>query len=88
VAPLPDTAADSVVRAILALAAELGLEVVAEGIEEDEQADHLNASGCAIGQGYGFARPMPPADFDEWLRTKAKAPASNSPAVPALPMRA
>lgn len=88
VAPLPDQAADSVVRAILALATELGLEVVAEGIEEDEQADHLNARGCAIGQGYGFARPMPPADFDQWLRTQAKTPTNNSGTSQALPMRA
>lgn len=71
IAPLPDAGADSVVRAILALASELGLQVVAEGIEETEQADHLHSSGCAIGQGYGFARPMPAKDFDDWLRTHA-----------------
>ena len=88
ITPLPDPAADSVVRAILALAAELGLEVVAEGIEEDTQFEHLNAQGCAIGQGYGFARPMAPDDFDKWLRTKAIGPACNSVTAPALPMRA
>ncbi len=71
VAPLPDTNADSVVRAILALALELGLYVVAEGIEEDAQAQHLNSRGCAIGQGYGFARPMPPDEFRNWLGLNA-----------------
>lgn len=67
IAPLPDQNADSVVRAILALAAELGLHVVAEGIEESMQAEHLKNRGCAIAQGYGYARPMPPHEFGQWL---------------------
>ncbi len=67
VAPLPDPGADSVIRAILALAAELGLHVIAEGIEKPEQAQRLNERGCAVGQGYGFARPMSAGDFAEWL---------------------
>ncbi|WP_394178954.1 putative bifunctional diguanylate cyclase/phosphodiesterase [Yoonia maritima] len=74
VAPLPDAAADSIVRAILALAGELGLHVVAEGIEEDAQAQHLNDRGCAVGQGYGYAKPMPAAEFRTWLETNAKNP--------------
>lgn len=73
VAPLPDQAADSVVRAILALASELGLHVIAEGIEETEQAAHLNERGCRIGQGYGFGKPMPPDEFTDWLEINAKA---------------
>lgn len=74
VAPLPDHGADSVVRAILALAAELGLHVIAEGIEEKGQAQHLSDRGCIIGQGYGFARPMPPNEFEIWLRRHANRP--------------
>lgn len=77
IAPLPDQAADSVVRAILALATELGLHVIAEGIEETAQASHLNDRGCGVGQGYGFGRPMPAKEFTTWLaanaRTKLKA---------------
>lgn len=72
IAPLPDQAADSVVRAILALAAELGLHVVAEGVEENLQAVYLNDRGCRIGQGYGFGRPMPAAEFTIWLEMHAK----------------
>ena len=71
IAPLPDQAADSIVRAILALAVELGLHVVAEGVEESEQAAHLNERGCGIGQGYGFGRPMPPDEFTSWLAVNA-----------------
>ncbi len=74
VAPLPDHGTDSVVRAILALSAELGLNVVAEGIEETGQAEHLLDRGCAVGQGYGFARPMPAADFERWLGLHADSP--------------
>lgn len=74
VAPLPDQGADSVVRAILALAAELGLHVVAEGVEELGQAQHLFDRGCEVGQGYGFARPMPPREFETWLRKHANRP--------------
>ncbi len=72
IAPLPDHAADSVIRAILALAAELGLHVVAEGVEQQEQAFHLSERGCGFGQGYGFGKPMPPAEFSAWLVTNAK----------------
>jgi len=71
VTPLPDQAADSVVRAILALATELGLHVVAEGVEEDEQAVHLNNRGCSVGQGYGFGKPMPGSEFTTWLEANA-----------------
>ncbi len=68
IAPLPDAGADSVVRAILALATELGLMVIAEGIETDEQASYLASCHCSIGQGYCFARPMPASDFNAWLK--------------------
>lgn len=71
IASLPDHAADSVVRAILALAAELGLHVIAEGIEESAQAAHLNERGCGVGQGYGFGRPMPAKEFTAWLAANA-----------------
>lgn len=74
IAPLPEHGADSVVRAILALATELGLHVVAEGVEDTDQAQHLIDCGCAVGQGYGFARPMPPKEFLGWLRANASKP--------------
>lgn len=52
-----------VVRAIVALAAALGLDVVAEGVETPEQVEVLLGAGVRIGQGYWFARPVPPHDF-------------------------
>ncbi len=81
VAPLPDTKADSIVRAILALASELGLQVIAEGVEEDIQATHLNERGCAVAQGYGYAKPMPAEEFRVWLKSHANAPLHIAPRV-------
>ena len=52
--------AQSVTRAILALGRELGLEIVAEGIETAEQYAYLLREGCDIFQGYYFGRPTAP----------------------------
>ncbi|MEY2447011.1 MAG: hypothetical protein QOH79_487, partial [Acidimicrobiaceae bacterium] len=56
-----DQSADGVaiVRSILALGAELGHVVVAEGIETQAQQEALQALGCLIGQGYLYGRPTP-----------------------------
>jgi len=56
----PDSAA--VVRAVIALARDLGMRTTAEGIETAEQLDLLRAEGCIEGQGYLFGRPMTAAD--------------------------
>ena len=57
----------AIVQAILAMARHLGLRVVAEGVETQEQADFLIAHDCDGLQGYLYARPMPLADFLAWL---------------------
>jgi len=48
------------VRAVIALARALNLEITAEGVETADQLHALEALGCDIGQGFLFARPMPP----------------------------
>lgn len=55
----------TIVTAIVALAHGLGLEVTAEGVETQEQADYLVRQGCDVLQGYVFARPMPTPQFLE-----------------------
>ena len=59
-----DPAADSIVRAVVSLAHGLGIEVVAEGIETQEQAERLRDLGCDRGQGFVFARPAPAEALD------------------------
>ena len=55
----PDPRVAAVVSAILALGKGLGMRVVAEGIETEEQAQRLIALGCEHGQGWHLGRPMP-----------------------------
>jgi diguanylate cyclase (GGDEF)-like protein/PAS domain S-box-containing protein len=54
-----DAGAVTLVQTILGMARNLGLRVVAEGVETQAQADFLVASGCDCMQGYLFARPQP-----------------------------
>ena len=53
----------SIVRATVSLAHDLGLEVVAEGVEDQTAQDVLEKLGCEFIQGYHFARPMPAEDL-------------------------
>ncbi len=54
-------------KAIIVMAHELGMKVIAEGIETPGQRDLLVAAGCDYGQGYLFARPMPAKDFEAFM---------------------
>jgi len=58
----------SIVQTILAMAKSLDYEVVAEGVETLEQQSFLMENGCAIAQGFLFARPMPADHFDAWAK--------------------
>ena len=60
----------TVLRHVIAMARDLGIEVVAEGIESRETADALVQLGCMAGQGSYFAWPMPAAKAAEgWLKS-------------------
>ena len=54
-------------KAMIVMAHELGIKVIAEGIETEEQRDLLLAAGCDGGQGYLFAKPMPADEFDAYM---------------------
>jgi diguanylate cyclase (GGDEF)-like protein/PAS domain S-box-containing protein len=58
----------AIVEAVVDLAHRLDLEVVAEGVEDESQLDHLTRIGCDVAQGFLLSRPIPPDDFDAMLR--------------------
>jgi diguanylate cyclase (GGDEF)-like protein len=53
----------AVVRAVVALASSLGMEVVAEGVETTQQRDQLISLGCTLGQGFLFSQPRPATNW-------------------------
>jgi len=59
-----NSGSNAVVRAILALAGSLGMQVIAEGIESEMQRDLLQRLGCEFGQGFLFGHPEPAS---RWL---------------------
>ncbi len=69
---LTDPNDEAIIRTILALGESLDLEVIAEGVENQEQAEWLNALGCRKFQGYFYGRPGP---ISEWERRLTHSPA-------------
>jgi len=64
---LTDSTSDLIVRAILNLATDLGLDVVAEGVEDMEIARRIHRYNCKFIQGYGIARPMSFTQLQDWM---------------------
>jgi EAL domain-containing protein (putative c-di-GMP-specific phosphodiesterase class I) len=50
---------DAIIRAVSGMAATLGMEIVAEGLETIDQVSAVRAAGCTLGQGYYFSRAVP-----------------------------
>ncbi|HEY8905776.1 MAG TPA: EAL domain-containing protein, partial [Rhodoferax sp.] len=70
-----DLVADSsdkvIVRTIIVMAQSLGLNVVAEGVETQEQRQLLLGMGCTYYQGYLFSKPVPIERFEELLKQQS-----------------
>ena len=72
---LPDDKENTVlVQAIIAMAHGLRLEVIAEGVETEEQWEYLKLLNCNFLQGYYFGKPMPRAEFEEFLIAQLERP--------------
>ncbi|MGH8182606.1 MAG: putative bifunctional diguanylate cyclase/phosphodiesterase, partial [Rhodanobacteraceae bacterium] len=71
IAGLPASGNDAAITtAMLAMADSLGLTTIAEGIETEAQHEFLLRAGCAEGQGYLYAYPLPPTALERMLRPK------------------
>jgi predicted signal transduction protein with EAL and GGDEF domain len=69
-----DARVDDLLRGAIGVGRELGMEVYGEGIETEEERTRMREQGCAIGQGYLFARPLPAGDAALLLREQATRP--------------
>ena len=85
VARIIDSSRDAaIVTSLIDLAHHLGLQVIAEGIEESVVRDRLRRLGCEYGQGYLFARSMDPAQLPAWAQSTANGSRTVREAVDAL----
>jgi diguanylate cyclase (GGDEF)-like protein/PAS domain S-box-containing protein len=74
VGKITDNAGDAaIVRSLIAMAHNLDLEVIAEGVETVAQAEFLLDQQCEEAQGFLYAKPLPAADFEAYLRSRARA---------------
>ncbi len=62
----------AIIRTIIALADNMGLEIVIEGVETEEQMAFARKEGCGTFQGYLFSKPVPPVEAGALLRENAK----------------
>lgn len=67
---LTDESTEVVVRSMIDLARNMGIAVVAEGIEELAQHQFLEDLGCQFGQGYFYGEPMTEGAFIDWLKSR------------------
>jgi len=61
---IPDSTDLALCKAIIVMAHALGMKVIAEGVETEQQRDLLTEAGCDYGQGYLFARPISASEFE------------------------
>ena len=67
----------TIVRSTIDLGRNLGLDVVAEGVENEQVWDRLRALGCTAAQGYYLSRPVPAPELSAWLGQRRVASATS-----------
>jgi diguanylate cyclase (GGDEF)-like protein len=66
---ISDPESSSLVKTIIAIGKNLNLKIVAEGVEHEDQLNHLRSLECDFIQGYYFSKPLPVEEFDKLLAT-------------------
>jgi diguanylate cyclase (GGDEF)-like protein len=61
---------EAIITSTIALSDNLNLEVIAEGVETEQQADFLRRNGCIYAQGYLYSKPLPPDEMTEYLKNQ------------------
>jgi EAL domain-containing protein (putative c-di-GMP-specific phosphodiesterase class I) len=56
-----------IIRSTIDLGHNMGLKVVAEGVETEAALHRLQAMGCDLAQGYLMSRPLPAVDLERWI---------------------
>ena len=64
-----DAGSVAITNAIIVICRSLGLEVIAEGVETEEQVRLLQERGCNLIQGHYFCKPLPPEDLRSFIRS-------------------
>ena len=84
-----DAVNSTVTDIIIALGKKLNIELVAEGVETQAQAQHLRRHGVHLLQGFLYAKPMPLRDFPKWLAGSTPPPARHNGrhSMPIMPFR-
>jgi EAL domain-containing protein (putative c-di-GMP-specific phosphodiesterase class I) len=69
----------AIVRSTIDLCHQLGIHVVAEGVEDEAVMDLLRDYGCDVAQGYGICHPLPMRQLTEWMTTSTVASTVDAP---------
>jgi EAL domain-containing protein (putative c-di-GMP-specific phosphodiesterase class I) len=67
--PVERTSAPAVIDVVVSLGRRLGLEIVAKGLEGEDEVDRARQAGCLYGQGFALGRPAPAERIEAYLET-------------------
>jgi len=65
-----DSRSERILASVIRMAGWLDLEVIVEGVETEDQLNYLESVGCGYVQGFYFAKPMPAADYEDFIQMK------------------
>ena len=63
-----------IIKTIIALAQNLKLDVIAEGLEQSYQLSAITGLECGFGQGFLFSKPLPPEAIENWILSETSFP--------------